>query len=48
MLTVYYKLSLILDFQAASYQPAFKRSAYVEPDDDTQCRLFNHISSIST
>jgi len=24
--------------EAASYQPAFKRSAYVEPDDDTQCR----------
>ena len=31
-------------FQAASYQPAFKRSAYAEPDDDTQCRFFaSHI-----
>ena len=24
--------------EAASYQPAFKRSTYVEPDDDTECR----------
>ena len=25
--------------EAASYQPAFKRSTYVEPDDDTECRF---------
>ena len=35
--------SLTFDVQAASYQPAFKRSAYVEPDDDTQCRLIPNI-----
>jgi len=39
------KVSLNFDFQAASYQPAFKRSTYGEPDDDTQCRLFPYIFS---
>jgi len=24
--------------EAASYQPAFKKGSYIEPDDDTQCR----------